>query len=595
MGPDMLRPIFSARVIQICLAGAMTLHAAAAAAYSWDRPHGSSTNAGFFDAATIPANTPLKVIQNIGTFAPNASPVIGPDGTVYVGNEQGKLMAFHADGTPWWSRDIPGQSISASPLLGADGSIYVVGIKPFTDHRFNPPEHRFDAMLHKFTVGGGWIRQTPFPEKYGAAGTSDIAPAAPNMWKSGNAEVIMVPVIYDLPLHGGWETHLLAFSTDAQILADATVGDSVPTVTGGSGLPDWAVYSCLIPPFLHCIGLVNSGFQSKPGAPTEPVHDPVLRPVPTAAVYTYPGGGTPHVLVADGFHNLVDYTFGGMNFNEIFRIDDGNDDGAVWATPTVTYDGHTIFTSKDGIRFAGPNMNTVPTVKGTYTITAPTILRDGRIVVMATDGSITVLNGEQVVTRIPIEFSVASAAASHTHFFVSTWHHFITFDATTLQEVGRFDWPDGGLSSPAIGPQGNVYVIASNQLYVFPGPGQAAVATTGTVGNPALPVTQSPVQPVATQPAQPAEPAQPSQASRKAYKPPLTASGNRLFACQDPGGDDCGKGDAKDIAKAFCQKQGFTAAADLDLDTRKGKAETLDGQFCARNKCRVFSKIVCAN
>jgi hypothetical protein len=284
-----------------------------------------------------------------------------------------------------------------------------------------------------------------------------------------------------------------------------------------------------------------------------------------------------------------------MNFNEVFRIDDGNDDGAVWATPTVTYDGHTIFTSKDGIRFAGPNMNTVPTVKGTYTITAPTILRDGRIVVMATDGSITVLNGEQVVTRIPIEFSVASAAASHTHFFVSTWHHFITFDATTLQEVGRFDWPDGGLSSPAIGPQGNVYVIASNQLYVFPGPGQAAVATTGTVGNPALPVTQSPVQPVATQPAQPAEPAQPSQASRKAYKPPLTASGNRLFACQDPGGDDCGKGDAKDIAKAFCQKQGFTAAADLDLDTRKGKAETLDGQFCARNKCRVFSKIVCAN
>jgi hypothetical protein len=151
------------------------------------------------------------------------------------------------------------------------------------------------------------------------------------------------------------------------------------------------------------------------------------------------------------------------------------------------------------------------------------------------------------------------------------------------------------LSSPANGPQGNVYVIASNQLYVFPGPGQAAVATTGTVGNPALPVTQPPVQPVSTQPAQPPESSQPGQGSRKAYKPPLTTSGNRLFACQSPDGDDCGKGDARDIAKAFCQKQGFAAAADLDLDTRKGKAETLDGQFCARNKCRVFSKIVCAN
>ena len=223
----------------------------------------------------------------------------------------------------------------------------------------------------------------------------------------------------------------------------------------------------------------------------------------------------------------------------------------------------------------------------------PTILRDGRIAVIATNGTITVLNGGKVETRIPIEFSVAAAAASHTHFFVSTWHHFITFDASTLQEVGRYDWPDGGLSAPAIGPQGNVYAIASNQLYVFPGPGQTGVAASGSGS--AGPVAQSPAQPVSTEPTQPAEPVQPSPASRKAYKPPMTVGGNRLFACQNLEEDDCGKGDARDIAKAFCQKQGFAAVGDLDIDTRKGKAETLDGRFCARNKCRVFSKIVCTN
>ncbi|MEZ5830472.1 MAG: hypothetical protein R3D05_04785 [Dongiaceae bacterium] len=586
----MLRSIFGARSICLCIAGALALQAPDANAYSWDKQHGSSTNAGFFDATTLPAKTPLKVVPNIGTFAPNASPVIGPDGTVYIGNEQGKLMAFRPDGTPWWSRDIPGQSISASPLLGADGSLYVIGIKPFTDHRTNPPEHRFDAALHKFTVGGGWISETPFPEKYGAAGTSDIAPAAPNMWKSGDAEVIMVPVIYDFPLHGGWETHLLAFSTSGQLLADATVGDSVPTVTGGSDLPDWAVYSCLIPPFLHCIGLVNSGFQSKPGTPSGPVHDPVLRPVPTAAVYTYPGGGTPHVLVADGFHNLVDYTFGGKNFNEIFRIDDGNDDGAVLATPTVTYDGHTIFTSKDGIRFAGPNMNAVPTVKSMHTIASPTILRDGRIVIVTTDGRLAVLNGGSVQTTIRLDdFTVAPAAASHTHVFVSTWRHFITFDANTMQEVSRIDWPDGGVSAPVIGPQGNVYAISSNQLYVFPGPGQTKVGTTGA-GNSTAPVSDVPTVPVSTQPDQPQ---QPTQTSRQAYKPPLTANGNRLFACTSPDGDNCGKDDAKEIAKAFCQKQGYKNVDGIDIDNKKVKAETLDGQFCTGKKCKVFSKIVC--
>jgi len=585
----MLRRAFPARLISFCLAIAIALYAPNAVAYSWDRQHGSSTNAGFHDAATLPATQPLKVIQNIGTFAPNANPVIGPDGTVYIGNEQGKVMTFRADGTPWWSRDIPGQSIVASPLLGADGSVYVIGLKPFTDHSVNPPKKRFDAVLHRFTAGGGWIRQTPFPEQNGAAGTSELAPAAPNMWKSGNAEVIMVPVTYDG--FAGWETHLLAFSTDGQLLANAMVGYSSPTITGGSGLSDWEVYSCLIPPFVHCIGLVNSGFESNPGAPSPAVHGPVTRPVPTAAIYTYPGGGTPHVLVADGFQNLVDYTFSGVNFDEVFRVsydDIDGDYGNMVATPTVTYDGHTIFTSKNGIRFAGPNMNAVPTVKGIHTIASPTILRDGHIVIVTTDGRLAVLNGGSVQTTIPLnDFAVAPAAASHTHVFVSTWHHFITFDAGTMQEVGRFDWPDGGVSAPVIGPQGNVYAISSSQLYVFPGPGQ--LATTGAGNAPTAPTV-----PVSTQPTQPEQP-QPMQSSRKAYKPPMTATGNRLFACANLDGDDCGKGDAKEIAKAFCQKQGFADVDDLDTDVKKAKAETLDGQFCTKNKCRVFSKIVCAN
>ncbi|HNB27523.1 MAG TPA: hypothetical protein PLR41_11220, partial [Alphaproteobacteria bacterium] len=98
---------------------------APAGAYSWSQPHGNSTNAGFFDAATLPATAPLKVVSGIGTFAPGAGPVIAADGTVYLGNEQGKVMAFRPDGTPWWSRDVPG-SIVASPVLDSEGNVYVI-------------------------------------------------------------------------------------------------------------------------------------------------------------------------------------------------------------------------------------------------------------------------------------------------------------------------------------------------------------------------------------------------------------------------------------------------------------------------------------
>src|SRR6185312_8470585 len=64
--------------------------------------------------------------------------------------------------------------------------------------------------------------------------------------------------------------------------------------------------------------------------------------------------------------------------------------------------------------------------------------------------------------------SMASAAASRTHVFVSTTGAFATYDAKTMAEVGNFPWVGGGLSPPAIGPSGRVYAIASNILFIFP-------------------------------------------------------------------------------------------------------------------------------
>jgi len=76
-------------------------------------------------------------------------------------------------------------------------------------------------------------------------------------------------------------------------------------------------------------------------------------------------------------------------------------------------------------------------------------------------------------------------------------------------------------------------------------------------------------------------------------KPPMTANGNRLFACEELDQDDCGKGDYQSIATAFCVKQGFVGAGKIDVDSKKVKAETLDGGFCSKSKCKVFDQIVC--
>jgi len=57
-----------------------------------------------------------------------SSPVIGADGTVYVGSEDSRLYALNPDGTLKWSLATWGQINAGAPAIGADGTIYVGSI-----------------------------------------------------------------------------------------------------------------------------------------------------------------------------------------------------------------------------------------------------------------------------------------------------------------------------------------------------------------------------------------------------------------------------------------------------------------------------------
>ncbi len=95
------------RTIVAALIAAVTLLATVPPANAvWNHAHGDSTHTGFADVVTAPARTPKRFVQ-LGPTAPGAGPVIGPDGTVCVGNMQGWLQAFHPDGTPAWKRQLP--------------------------------------------------------------------------------------------------------------------------------------------------------------------------------------------------------------------------------------------------------------------------------------------------------------------------------------------------------------------------------------------------------------------------------------------------------------------------------------------------------
>jgi len=83
--------------------------------------------------------------------------------------------------------------------------------------------------------------------------------------------------------------------------------------------------------------------------------------------------------------------------------------------------------------------------------------------------------------------SMASAAASCTYFYVASAGALATFDIRTLKQVASVPWNGGGRSSPAIGPGGHVYAVATNAMFIFPPGGQGVTLGEGEPCTPRTP------------------------------------------------------------------------------------------------------------
>jgi hypothetical protein len=450
------------------LSAALMIAAAASPTLAWDHAHGDAGNAGFVDVTTAPAALPIHKISGLGNFAPGAGPVVAADGTTYVGNTNGQLRQILPNGQLGWMRDTPGDRIIASPAIGADGTIYVVGTRTARDHRGGRDVWRFDATLYRFTSFGAMLSPTRFPEhaQQGTGATS----AAPVIWRSGADEVVMIPALYRLL--GGYELRLLAFSTQGGLLFDQKVtGRGFDAVTGDT---DWGDAFCSIVPV--CLNKMF-GLEKTVLLPNENQLDPAVEPpMPGVGIFYSGRGSMPVVVVADNYQYIVGYNFSPMQgFREIFRKHLTTDQIRM-SSPVLLRDGHSAirghWQQQAWVLFGGP-----ATVNWTEAVippsgSTPTLTADGTILMVDRPGGVTVIGttpNRSVLrkTRLKGE-SIVPAAASCTHVFVSTADAFVTLDAKATSVVASFDWRGGGLSSPAIGGNGQVYALAGDSLHIFP-------------------------------------------------------------------------------------------------------------------------------
>ena len=430
----------------------------------WPLAHGTPDNAGLARVDTRAADTPSTVVD-VGQVAPGANPVIGPDGTVYIGNVAGELVALHPDGTPYWRRKLNPEHgpIFASPAVGADGSIYVVSSMSYLDHRSGTPVSVHTAFLHKFLAGGAWAFSKTFPKATLYPFTDGGASTAPpNIWRWNGTEAIMVPVVYRAL--GRSELRIIAFSTGGVVLGDKRVTVQVYDISGTTT----TFLQGIVDQFVDCI--TNGPICVIPDLPGPPRPGGLPDdgwPQPGVAIWES-GQGSPYVWVADSIRSTVAYRFDPTTgFAEIYRSTAANDR---LSSPPVALDNldAVVGTEEGCLEFERKNSFAC---SGGMITAAPTRLFDGRLVAITRDGRMAVFNAQSRVLEQRLNGeSIAAAAASCTHLFVSSRRELVTFDVTSMMPVARFRWTGGGRHAPIIGPSGQIYAMTKFGLFVFAPP-----------------------------------------------------------------------------------------------------------------------------
>ena len=113
---------------RLSLAAVLALMAPAASAQpapsAWPQFHRDAARSGRSAAVSL-ATPQVRWTFSTGDSIIASSPVIGPDGAVYVGADDGRLYAVNANGTLRWSFLAGGALRYGGPALAADGTVYV--------------------------------------------------------------------------------------------------------------------------------------------------------------------------------------------------------------------------------------------------------------------------------------------------------------------------------------------------------------------------------------------------------------------------------------------------------------------------------------
>ncbi|MDR4515454.1 PQQ-binding-like beta-propeller repeat protein [Nitrosomonas sp.] len=470
-------------LLSICAALTSACNGGNIGAAAWSQFHADSQNQGFIGVNSSPAVAPLWK-RKVGPVA-HSSPVIAADGTVHLGTTDGKLVIVNPDGTIKCTVDLSTGVILSTPAIASNGNIYIVSIREVDSDSYL-------STLHSVTSGceSRWSYTFPDVNEVIRGYTS----ASPKVMESNQGTHIFLPVRLsrqrDSADNDDYEdglNELFVFDDSGSVIDRRTIGGCVHVSGGGSDISGllsdiWDIIS----DFPNGTAVIGDAFG--------PLYEQFgwLDPTPALVdLSTITQPERPLIIVADnciglrmtGFQWRLDLA--APQLNRIWTYDDDSNK-RYYSSPAVFNNGLLVIGREDGMILGfDPETGAKLWSQNVGEAVMATPASFGRQIFLNSLHRLHVLEANGEFADVPVVSTYLGGGQTIASPAVSA--NFVYYGTTTGLRTRSFDFftrandsdATGGVSSPAISPEGIVYNViiedGSGYLMAYPARAQPQV------------------------------------------------------------------------------------------------------------------------
>lgn len=440
---------------------------------SWSQYQGDPAGSGFLAVETDEIGA-IRWRRMVGQVV-NSSPVIGPDGTIYVGTAAGELLAIAPNGTERWRRDFfPDAVIMSTPAVAADGSIFVV-------YQQRDGDGKPVSTLNRVSPDGRWLWARLVGDTEGST--------------TASPKVLGEYVFLNANTPG---PELMIFDFDANVVARRPTEQCTPVCGSAIDFGDiWnkvvsiGDVACCIPPLNitpFCLpDQLNGGACDFNGPGSAPVDVHVDPSVAVTALPALAPDGNPIVVIANGFC-MSAYRFDAPALEFLWQRDiygNGCDYKPVQHTsPAIFPNGKLVICNEKGeVEGYDPlTGDRLWSYDAGEPVRAPAAAIGSWIFVVS-ENFVHFIdeNGEQIDAMRLTAPTRFAPAVSVSYVYAATTETVqgidFLFDSRVVDK--RIE---GAACSPAFGPDGTVYVVTLDGILVAYGESNAPPGTISTGG-----------------------------------------------------------------------------------------------------------------